>query len=156
MPDLFLRRAAVTVVVLLALLAGGVAIRFAATWTQEAAALTDRPATAAELRLQLEAEHAQADALRARLRTMSGQVGDLGAALEGARADARAQADTAATLAAQLEAAEAKLAELERTLAAAPRTVVVAAAPVQPATVAVAGTTSSDDHEEHEDEEHDD
>lgn len=159
MPDLFLRRAAVTAVALLALVAGGVAIRLASTWTQDAAALTERPATAAELRVQLDAEHAQADALRARLRTMSGRVDDLGAALDGARADAQSQAETAAALAAQLETAEAKLAELERTLAAAPPATAVTVAPAQAATVGAAEDESSGgdgEHEEREDEEHDD
>jgi hypothetical protein len=77
MPDTFLRRSIVVALALFALVAGGMAIRVAASWTAEAATLTSRPATAEQLIAELDAERALAQGLRARVTTMAGLVDDL-------------------------------------------------------------------------------
>ena len=154
MPDQLIRRTAIVAIALAALVGGGMAIRLASNWTVDAATLTERPPTAEELLVQLDEERSLAQGLRGRLTAMAGQVEDLTSALDAARAHASGEADTAAALAAKLDEAEATLAELQRTLAAAPPTltVVTEAPAAQVASTGGSGGEVEDHDDEHEEE----
>ncbi|MDH4334877.1 MAG: hypothetical protein OEW24_06410 [Chloroflexota bacterium] len=141
--NLPLRRSLIVLAVLASLLGSAVAIRAAAGWTASLA--LDPPPDPAQLVTDLQNERAHASALSDELAQVLAGAGELRAALEAAQAKAEADAGTATQLAEQLAAAEAKLAQLERQMAAA-RVATQAAAQVTPASASSVGEPE-DEHE---------
>jgi hypothetical protein len=154
MSSLSLRRSIVVLVAVASLFGGAAVIRAAAGWTAEKAPLGDQPPDAAALVDRLRAEQAHAGLLADQLAAVTAQAEELRGALEAAQAKAEGDAASADELAAQLASAQARLATLERQLAAA------AAAPPPVVTVAAsspaAGGGGGEPGESGEEPEHDD
>jgi hypothetical protein len=142
MSSLALRRSLITVVTIASVFGGAVAIRAAAGWTASSAPLS-QPPDAAALVGKLQDEKARADAVAAELRQVLDRSAELEQALRLAQEKVATDAVSAKALAEQLAAAEAKLATLQRQLAAAPRQ---ASAPTGTTTApAPAGESEPDD-----------
>ncbi len=116
------RRGLVALVAVLSLLGAVAVVRGATAWTTTNATLSAKPDDAQTLASRLRDEQARSDALRAQLDQVNAQANQLVDALKVAQDKANADADTAAALAAQLKAAQGKLAALQAQ-AAAPATV---------------------------------
>jgi len=121
MSNLTLRRSVVTAATLLSIFGGAVAIRAAAGWTAANVPL-EQPPNPAALVTQLKNERAHASALADELGQVVARAQELRTALEAAQAKAATDAQTATDLAAQLAAAERKLASLQAQLAGGART----------------------------------
>ena len=119
MSSLAMRRSLITVVTIASVFGGAVAIRAAAGWTAGSAPLS-QPPDAAALVGKLQDEKARADAVAAQLRQVLDRSVELENALRVAQEKVATDAVSAQALAAQLAAAEAKLATLQRQLASAP------------------------------------
>lgn len=157
------RRGTTLVAILIAVGIGLLAIRVAAAWAADSAPLAVSPVSVDALEGQLEAERARSGQLLAELSRLSSQSSELGTALEAANGRIADDSEHAADLAKELDAAQKKLAKLEKEIRKAR-----AALADQPATTVTTVRTVSaqvsggehDDHEddeEHEgDEEHDD
>ena len=117
MSSLTLRRSLVIIATVGSLFGGAVAIRAAAGWTASTAPLSAPPDPAA-LVGKLQDEKARADAIGQELSQVVSRATELQDALAAAREKAAADAKSAAGLAAQLTAAQQRLAELERLVAA--------------------------------------
>jgi cytoskeletal protein RodZ len=115
------RRGLVALVAVLSLLGAVAVVRGATAWTTTNATLSAKPDDAQTLASRLRDEQARSDALRAQLDQVNAQADQLVDALKVAQDKANADADTAAALAAQLKAAQGKLAALQAQ--AAPATV---------------------------------
>jgi hypothetical protein len=119
MSRLALRRSLITLVTIVSVFGGAVAIRAAAGWTSGAAPLT-QPPDAVALVGKLRDEKARADAMAAELHQVLGRSAQLQDALSVAQEKAVSDAASADQLASKLAAAEAKLAALQRQLASSP------------------------------------
>ena len=137
-----LRRPAVALGVVLALLAGAATIQAAAAWTATSAQLADRPPSVEQLQAALEAEQQRSLALQAQLDQLSSGSGELTTALQAARDRIAQDADQAKALQDSLAAAKKKLAALERSIRQAGTTTSVQVSTVQ-APAAVAGLSTS-------------
>ena len=120
-PQLLLRRSLVSLGVIAALLTGVATIRAAAAWTAASAPLEVEPGSVARLQAALAAEQDRSAALQGQIDALSASSADLAAALEAARGRIVSDGDAAAELSASLASAEAKLRQLEASLAAARR-----------------------------------
>lgn len=118
MSNLMLRRSVVVVATVASLFAGAVAIRAAAGWTAAVAPL-EQPPDPAALVSQLKDEHSRADAVTDELSQMLSRAAELQAALTAAQDKASTDTQSAADLATRLAEAQAKLANLQRQMAAA-------------------------------------
>jgi hypothetical protein len=116
MSSLTLRRSIVVLATVASIFGGAVAIRAAAGWTALSAPLA-APPDPATLVAQLRNEKARADAITAELSQVIDRAAQLQDALAAAKAKADSDAKAAAGLAAQLAAAQKRLAVLERQLA---------------------------------------
>jgi chromosome segregation ATPase len=119
MSRLALRRSLITLVTIVSVFGGAVAIRAAAGWTAGAAPL-NQPPDAAALVGKLRDEKARADAMAAELHQVLDRSAQLQDALRLAQQMAVSEAASADQLAGQLAAAEARLAALQRQLASSP------------------------------------
>jgi hypothetical protein len=140
------RRSLITLVTIVSLFSGAVAIRAAAGWTAGTAPL-DQPPDARALVGKLQDEQARADAIASELRQVLDRSAELRDALHAAQEKAAADAETANALTEQLAAAEAKLAELGRQLASAPKAAAAgttATAPASTGTVEHEGEPGDD------------
>ena len=117
MSNLTLRRSVITAATLLSLFGGAVAIRAAAGWTAASGPL-EQPPNPAALVTQLKNERAHASALADELAQVVARAQELRSALDAAQTKAATDAQTATDLAAQLAAAEKKLASLQGQLGA--------------------------------------
>lgn len=145
--SLSLRRSVIILAVMASLLGSALAIGAAAGWTSSLA--LEAPPDPAQLVADLQNQRAHASALSDELAQVLNGAGELRAALEAAQTKAEADSDTAAQLAEQLAAAEAKLAQLERQMAAAQAA--TQATQVTPASAVSVGEPEDDEHEEHDD-----
>jgi ABC-type transport system involved in cytochrome bd biosynthesis fused ATPase/permease subunit len=147
-----LRRPAVLLGVVLALLVGAATIRGAAAWTAANSPLIAKPPSVDGLLSALDAEQARSNALQAQLDELIAGSTELTTALAAARDRIAQDASQAEALQSSLADAKAKLEALERSIrqagaAAAPA---VALAPV--AAAAPSGADSGEgEHEEHDD-----
>lgn len=116
MPSLTLRRSIVILATVASIFGGAIAIRAAAGWTALSAPLT-APPDPVTLVAQLRNEKARADAITAELSQVVDRAAQLQDALAAAKAKADSDAKAAAGLAAQLAAAQKRLAALEKQLA---------------------------------------
>ena len=144
-----LRRTMTLALAVAALLLGFAAIRAASAWTAEAAPLVVSPTAATDIEGRLAAEQARTADLEAQIATMSHQSDELTAALRAAQERIVTDGGHADQLAADLDAAKARLKKLEAAIkaASAQRTVTV----VKTAAPTSGGSTSHAEHEnEHE------
>ena len=111
-----LRRPIVILGVVLSLVAGAATIRAAAAWTAASSPLLDRPPSVEALQASLAMEQARSADLLARLEELTAGSADLTSALDAAREQIAADAAQAQELQANLDAAKARLATLERSI----------------------------------------
>ena len=116
MSSLTLRRSLVILATVVSVFGGAVAIRAAAGWTASSAPLA-APPDPATLVAKLQDEKARADAITQELSQVVEHASELQSALAAAKAKADADARAASGLAAQLAAAQKRLAALEKQLA---------------------------------------
>jgi len=116
MSSLTLRRSIVILATVASIFGGAVAIRAAAGWVASSAPLA-APPDPATLVGQLRNEKARADAITEELSQVVDRATQLQDALAAAKAKAESDATAATTLAAQLAAAQQRLAVLEKQLA---------------------------------------
>jgi len=154
------RRGTTLVAILVAVGIGLFAIRVAATWAADSAPLTVSPVSVETLHGQLEAERARSEQLLAELGRLSSQSSELGTALDTANGRIAADSEHAADLAKDLDAAQKKLAKLEKeirkaraALADQPATTVTT---VRTVATQASGGEHEDDEEDEDHEEHDD
>ena len=145
-----LRRPAVALGVVLALLAGAATIQAAAAWTATSAQLADRPPSVEQLQAALEAEQQRSLALQAQLDQLSSGSGELTTALQAARDRIAQDADQAKALQDSLAAAKKKLAALERSIRQAGTTTTRVQVTTVQAPAAAAGSSTSGEHEDDE------
>jgi len=146
-----LRRPAVLLGVVLALLVGAATIRGAAAWTAATSPLISKPPSVENLLSALEAEQARASALQAQLDELTAGTTELTTALAAARDRIAQDASQAEALQSSLADAKAKLKALERSIRQA-QTATPAVAPGPVAAVAPSGEDSREgEHEEHDD-----
>ncbi|MDP9467356.1 MAG: hypothetical protein M3P32_01260 [Chloroflexota bacterium] len=113
MSNLTLRRSLVVLATVASIFGGAVAIRAAAGWTASAAPLA-APVDPATLVAQLQNEKARADAITQELSQVVERAAELQSALAAAEGKADSDAKAASGLAAQLAAAQKRLATLEQ------------------------------------------
>ena len=130
MSSLTLRRSLVILATIASVFGGAVAIRAAAGWT--ASSPLTAPVNPATLVAKLQDEKARADAITVELSQVVERAAELQSALTAAKAKADADATAASGLAAQLAAAQTRLATLEKQLAS-PGTSPAAASPASAA-----------------------
>ena len=114
--NLAFRRIVVVLGVAAALVAGGATVRAAAMWTAASAPLTAPPASLSSIQNALEQEKARSAALEQQLQDLTSATKGLGVALDAANSQVATDADTAAALRTSLEAAQARLASLQKSL----------------------------------------
>ena len=151
MSSLQIRRAIVVLGAVLALYAGAFAIRSAAGWSGQSQPLAEPPPDAAALVAQLVDEQARAEQLAAQLQQATAHSNELAAALAAVTDRAANDAQSARRLARQLDAARAKLLELQRQLASQPvppAAIVTLAAPSTPTPMPPTGETDEHEHED--------
>jgi multidrug efflux pump subunit AcrA (membrane-fusion protein) len=154
MSSIRIRRTIVFMAAVAALYSGAFAIRSAAGWAGQTKPLADAPPDAAAVIAQLVDERARAQQLAAQLQVTIARTQELESALSTATDKATHDARAAQHLARQLDAARAKLRDLQTQLTARPAATVTVAVPA-PSTAA----PSSDGYEGGDDdgeEEHDD
>lgn len=119
MSSLIPRRGLVALVAAISLVGAVAVVRAASAWTASSASLSVKPADAQVLANRLADEEARSASLRSQLDGVTAQAQQLVDALKAAQDKAKADAATAAGLAKQLAAAQAKLAGLQAQMAAA-------------------------------------
>ncbi len=116
--NLFPRRSAVTLGVILSIVLGAFTIRAAAAWTASSAPLPPPALSASAIAAQLQAERARSAALQQQLDALIARSGQLDTALSAAQGRIATDATTADQLRTALAAAQARIAAADRQLAA--------------------------------------
>ena len=140
-----LRRILTVVAVAASLVIGFGAIRAAAAWTATTAPLTVAPVSAEALQARLTDESARSGSLVDRLAALTTHAEELSTALAAAQDRIGSDAEHAAQLARDLEAAKKKLAALEKSIRAAK--VVQAAPPTTATRTTTSGSTQAGEPE---------